>query len=215
MLVVFSCFISILFVLIDRSLSANRIDLLSSNLSQEFIFPHEVLLFTAVPFYSPRASFLRIRHMNYSICSLNAMGNAIFPCRCFGFPSTHYELLIDNILIFKFSVIVEKKFWKVPENPIICQSLAIEFNSNVLCSELNLSLHLQYAPSTINTGKTNELKFKTEAEVPLRKKVLFPCHHLCFPGIYRITVMNGRWIVQVSIISFFFLSRYLLISQTN
>ncbi|CAG9532195.1 unnamed protein product [Cercopithifilaria johnstoni] len=33
--------------------------------------------------------------------------------------------------------------------------------------------------------------------MPLERKVIFPCYNLCFPGIYRIVIMNGRWIVQV------------------
>lgn len=209
MLLAFLCLISILFILNDRVVCAGRIDLPSNNLSEEIIFPREVLLFTAVSFHSPRASFIQIRHMNRSLCSLNAMGYAIFPCRCFGFPSDHYELLIDNISIFKFSVIVGKKFWKIPENPIICQPLVIEFDSSIFCSEFNLSLHLQYAPSTIATGKRNELKFKTENEMPLERKVIFPCYHLCFPGMYRILIMNGGWTVQVNVITFFsFLSLF-------
>uniref|UniRef100_A0A8R1XTV2 Uncharacterized protein n=1 Tax=Onchocerca volvulus TaxID=6282 RepID=A0A8R1XTV2_ONCVO len=197
MLVASPCIILILFELIDRTISADRIDLRSNNLSQGFVFPREVLLFTAVPFYSPRASFLLIRHMNRSLCSLNAMGNAVFPCRCFAFPSDHYELLIDNISIVKFSVIIREKSWKIPETPIICQPLVIEFDSNMVCSELNLSLHLQYIPSTISIRKTDNLKFKSEAEMTLKEKVVFPCHHLCFPGIYRIIIMNDGKMAQV------------------
>ncbi|EFO16611.1 hypothetical protein LOAG_11894 [Loa loa] len=33
--------------------------------------------------------------------------------------------------------------------------------------------------------------------MPLIKKVIFPCYHLCFPGIYRIIIMNDGWIVQI------------------
>ncbi|KAM3729199.1 Calpain-5 [Dirofilaria immitis] len=197
MLLAFSYIISILFELINRTISAtDKTDPPISNLSQGLIFPREVLLFTAVSFYIPRASFLRIRYMNRSLCSLNAMGNAIFPCRCFGFPSDHYELIIDNTPILKFSVIVDKKFWKIPENPIICQPLVIEFDSNILCNELNLSLLLQYAPSTVNDRKIDNLKFKNETEMPLEKKVIVNCRYLCFPGIYRITVINSGWMIQ-------------------
>lgn len=194
------CLISTLLLPIDRTMSDDGTDLPSnSNLSQEFVFPHQVLLFTAVSFYIPRASFLQIRHMNRSLCSLNAVGDAMFPCKCFGFPSHHYELLIDNISIFKFSVVVGKKFWRTPSNPIICQPLMIEFDSGIFCSGLNLSLHLQFSSSAINVGKSDELKFKTEAEMPLERKIIFPCYHLCFPGIYRIAMVNGGRIVQVGI----------------
>lgn len=191
------CFISILFLLqpIQRTLS-------DSPKPQQITFPRQVLLFTAVPFHSVVAGSFRIRHMNHSICSLNATGNSVFPCTCFGFPSNHYELLIGNVLIHKFSVIAGKKFWRIPENPISCQPLVIEFDFDNLCEELNLSLHLQYAPFTVNTA-TDSQKLKTEVEMPVRKEVLFPCHHLCLPGIYRIILMNGERTVQVT-----FPSRY-------
>ncbi|VDK84710.1 unnamed protein product [Litomosoides sigmodontis] len=193
--------IAILFAPIGRTSSDDRIDLPSNNnLSQEgFVFPHQVSLFTAVSFYIPRASFLRIRHMNRSLCSLNAEGDAMFPCRCFAFPSHHYELLIDNISTFKFSVVVWKKFWKSPSKPMLCQPMMIEFDSDIFCSGLNLSLHLQSAAPAINVvGESDELKFNTEAEMPLQRRVIFPCYHLCFPGIYRIVLVNGGRVVQAA-----------------
>ncbi|VDN00709.1 unnamed protein product [Thelazia callipaeda] len=169
----------------------------SNDSSRKFTFPQKVSLFTAVHFHTSQASFLRIRYLNQSICSLNIMGNATIPCKCFAFPSDQYELLIDNKLITKFAVISSQEFWNVPKDPIPCKSLQIDFNHNYFCTELNLTVRLQFSLE-INSKKENDLKFTNELEVPYKKSITFSCYHFCLPGIYRIALINGDSIIQVS-----------------
>lgn len=178
---------------------------LVTDLPQKFVFPSRIQIFKPTSFYSPQASFLQIRHANRSICSLNAMGNATFPCRCFGFPSKNYELLIDNTSKFEFSVISEKKFLKVPENSSSCQPLSIIVDPDILCDGLNLLLVLQYSPYVNNMiARTDDLYFATELEMELKKSLTIPCEHLCLPGIYRIALVSDGQIVQVCLIYVFF-----------
>ncbi|VDN24696.1 unnamed protein product [Gongylonema pulchrum] len=125
------------------------------------------------------------------------MGNVTFPCRCFAFPSSHYELLVGDTKKLEFSVISEKEFLQIPENISACQPLEILFDEDAFCYGLDLTLQVLYSPANEIATSDDELHFTKEFQVPLAKPVKIPCQYLCLPGVYRFAVVTDGLLVKV------------------